>query len=247
MQIDDRVILLGDIHGHPGYVTRAAEQAKRRGIKYIIQVGDYLCYNERASKVIEDSLELNDVTLIFIPGNHENWAFLTPLGNDPVKISPHVFYMPKCSELNIGDMRTLCLGGAVSVDKNDRRENIDWFQAEEITMGDAMRTRELGWFDIVLTHDCPANVNMPPGCLVPEEMAVKWFGMERLEAAYGHRQMLEFALGRANYELLVHGHYHHGYMQYHDDAKVVGLGCEDKPNTMAILSTQMCTTDVFFI
>lgn len=238
LHIDEpRVLLLGDVHGRVDAVCAAMRKANARDINTIIQVGDYWAYEDTS---VEKMLRHYGIHLYFIAGNHENWPYLNKLSGtstEPVLITPHVTYMPKLAAMKVGFLSALCLGGAPSVDKLSRLENIDWFPEEVVTPDDARRAREMGEFDLVLTHDCPSDVTMPSECFVPRDMAISWFGEKQLDDADEHRELLYHALENTRYTLLVHGHYHHSYSLKNGDATIVGLGKENDYGSTVVLDT----------
>lgn len=240
MQLDSKVLLLGDVHGRADVIEVAARRATSRDIKTIIQIGDYWAYESATGTAVESVLSSLGVQLFFIPGNHEHFGVLDYMEekpHEPTVITPHVTYLPKLTKINIGERRTLCLGGAVSIDRDSRLPGADWFPQEVISHDEMLTAQTMGQFDIVLAHDCPANVNMPPGCLLPTSVAESWFGAGPLIASNEHRKTLELALCNTDYALLVHGHYHQGYTTVADGAAVTGLGMELDRDSMAVLDT----------
>lgn len=234
IKLDPEVIFLGDIHGRVYPVVQAIDNAVRHEVKDIIQIGDFWAYDQYRLKEMEEYLSLYKKHLYFIPGNHEDHDYLDELVGDdygqPVEMTEHITYMPPNSTMKIGYRDVLCLGKAFSIDVDSRIKGRDWFEQEVLSVKDIGIARNMGKFDIVLTHDCPNNVNMPDGCFIPTQLAEQWFGADNLAKANFHRELLEESLENTHYKYLIHGHYHYKYetdIDNEDNSHVIGLACED--------------------
>ena len=117
-------------------------------------------------KDIDHSIQLGDF-------GFEEWNQLSDINSDNHKIlaGNHDDYsICKYSQLYLGDygnmnfhgMEFFFIRGAFSIDKAHRTENISWWKDEELEyteMMKAMNEYENTKPDMVLTHDCPDEVN----------------------------------------------------------------------------------------
>ena len=165
---DTRFFITGDIHGD---LTRIWEFIDKIDINYencnIIIAGDAgLCWRHDKADLARNILlhESNYKTHIwFIDGNHENFKVLKsfPIDEDGIAhISKHIHYLPRGSKLilNFGSYTKtlLAMGGADSVDKNQRTSGLNWWEDERITEKDIEGIN--GYYDYVITHCCPSHI-----------------------------------------------------------------------------------------
>lgn len=178
-EFDRNIIVAGDLHG---VWNRMNFLATKYRPKIILQAGDFGWWPnfdntthistgiwrrsmlnpltpKEQTKWRQDGLKLRDSVLYFCPGNHENWVDLermaTSLNPNPVELMKNIFYMPKCSVLSLPDHRqVLFMGGALSIDKAERKAYYDWFPQELITLDDVDALPDTN-IDIVISHTCP--------------------------------------------------------------------------------------------
>jgi hypothetical protein len=110
------------------------------------------------SKFNQYGLRLRKTKCYFCPGNHEDWEDLNLLATSenptPIEVSENLFYMPRCSTLDLPDgRRVLFMGGAHSIDRDSRKLGYDWFPQETITHGDIHNLPDTN-IDIVVSHTC---------------------------------------------------------------------------------------------
>lgn len=162
-----RLIYLGDIHGNFSLVNYYIDYF---GIKdaHIIQVGDFgvgfqtFEKEKRMLEMYHHKLVKNNVFLYAVRGNHD---FKGYFDNDPFGFT-NIKLVKDYTVLNLEGHNILFLGGAVSVDRYDRKNKdqfngifndvpgLNWWNNEEFVYD----AEELGKFrdiDIVVTHTCP--------------------------------------------------------------------------------------------
>jgi len=170
-----RILYLGDIHGNFNLIN---QYVKQYGLKdcVIIQVGDFgvgfahLEKERRMLGYINPILEKNNIMLYAIRGNHD---FKPYFDNDPFGFS-NIKLLPDYTILNLEiDMlgltetkNILCVGGAVSVDRNwrktDKQRKGDytvhpgqsWWK-DEVFVLDNEKLVDMKGIDIVVTHNSP--------------------------------------------------------------------------------------------
>lgn len=180
VEFDKNIILAGDLHGVWRNINFLIAKHKP---SIILQVGDFgwwpkydnthkistdvwrrrhwedVLAPKKQTKWRLNGLKVNQGKLYFCPGNHEDWIDLERMGTSfdpkPVEVLKNIFYMPRCSTLNLPDgRRVLFIGGAASIDKDQRIPYEDWFPQETITLEDIDALPDTN-IDIVVSHTCP--------------------------------------------------------------------------------------------
>jgi hypothetical protein len=149
---------------------------------------------------------------VFIPGNHEDFAFLTPY-TQPTQILPNLTYVPNGSSTAISvDGELLRVGGvggfyglsdynrpAAKLHDRERRhycrEHIDQL----------IRRSRHGHLDVLMTHDAPTGVRLP-----------RHHGGEMISEAAGLADLIEATQPR----VCLFGHHHTRV-----DAEINGVRC----------------------
>lgn len=163
-----RILYLGDIHGN---FATFHQYVKTYDIKdaHIIQVGDFgvgfsaLEKERRTLAMYHELLVKNNVTVWAIRGNHDFKPYFDqdPFGFDRIRL------VPDYTVLELAGKRILCVGGAVSVDREwrytkeqklgnfDVRPGQSWWN-DEVFVLDTERAAAMTGIDIVVTHTCPS-------------------------------------------------------------------------------------------
>lgn len=217
----DKIAFSGDWHANTSYAQKAIYWAKNQGAEVILHTGDF-GYQFPDSYL--DALELEAkrcrMIVMFVDGNHENfsWLLAQPVSEDGVRrLRERVWHLPRGFRWEWSGVKFLALGGAHSVDKNYRVEGKSWWHQEWITIKDAYNAIEGGLVDVMVTHDCPAGVdipNLPPDGIFPHE---------DIRIAAIHRQILRDIVDEVKPRFIFHGHYHVNYVDWLDNTMVYGL------------------------
>lgn len=163
-----KVMIVGDIHGHWGYLNTLINKYHP---DIILQVGDFgywprfhntdvIC--ENPLKKHQDpwnfyGVKCQNTKVYFCPGNHEDHWELKKYNNKVTNIYDKVYYMPRGSSLTLPDGReVLFIGGADSIDKYRRTIGYDWFPEEIISNRDIYGLPDMK-IDIVISHTCPQS------------------------------------------------------------------------------------------
>lgn len=146
---------------------------------YLIILGDFGCiWNDpHGYQRINDLDMFNIETLyadvpwitLFVDGNHENHKVLNKLavqtrwGGKVHQITPYCYHLMRGEVYVVQGVSIFAMGGALSVDKVCRRENVSWWPEELITQADydnAMSNLDKHSYnvDYVVTHTCPSGV-----------------------------------------------------------------------------------------
>lgn len=228
----DGIAFAGDWHGNTTWAATAIHYASTLGARLLLHAGDYgFRFEAEYVDGVETACACDDVTVWAVRGNHDDPGLISalPLDDDGLHIvSDHVRIIPDGHLVTLPNGETLVgLGGAPSIDRADRIEDVSWWRDEILDPGILKRLPERA--DIVLAHDCPDRV---PLRLDP------MFGFyfedqdpEILDECDVHRELLGVAVDRLGPTLLVHGHYHleHQYdrpLPGGDATRVAGLDCD---------------------
>lgn len=172
------VVVCGDIHGEfENLVYQCCVRYKMRDT-LIIVAGDcgfgfkYPAYDIDFyySRTMDRIIDANNY-LAFVRGNHDNpWYF----------DGEHVGYerfraVPDYSVLTACGHQILCVGGAVSIDRDVRTKDKDWWEDEKpVFMPERLSDlrREGYRIDTVVTHTAPSfcEFTMPPGVVDSKEL-----------------------------------------------------------------------------
>lgn len=251
-----KVAVAGDWHGNQSYALKAINWAAKQNVDSILHVGDFGFWRspDGYSKTLgERALKLG-IEIFFVDGNHENHDLLDslPISDDGTRaVAPGVTHLPRGFTWDWNGGKWLALGGAHSVDRQLRREHIDWFRQETLSLGDAFRASSVGQVDFMVTHDCPDRVLLPG--IDNRSIWEAPFPIEELALARQHREFLGQIVDVNKPKFLFHGHYHkrttlvRDYPDSDDFTWVEGLNMDGTPfeeNMMIVHSSNMSKTDV---
>jgi predicted phosphodiesterase len=198
------ITIIGDVHGKYRRYHEIIREKDRH--PYTIQLGDFGFKYETL-----DNIDSNKHKII--GGNHDNYSCIINI--------PHY----------LGDFGYSCLNGvnffyyrgAYSIDRGYRTVGIDWWEQEQVTIDQFMKSRELYRETkpkIMITHDCPQSIAFQ--MLLP------------------HQRVYENMTGWALNELLnihqpdlwVFGHWHQSRTIQHGNTKFL---CLDELETYDII------------
>jgi hypothetical protein len=153
------------------------EQKKLTKEDVVIQLGDFgwVWYPDKINKEQEhwlDWLAEKSFCLAVVPGNHENYNIIMELPQEekwgnPVWVLQRkggkIYILQRGYVYNINNKTIFACGGAMSVDKEDRCIDIDWWPQEVLTYEEERRALDqldlVDWeVDYVVSHTCPSRV-----------------------------------------------------------------------------------------
>jgi len=144
------IYLTGDIHGHHS-ITKLGSSNWPEGKKltkddYLIILGDFgLLWKteiDANEKYWTEWLSDKPWTTLVVPGNHENWDRIYALTSiekfgAPIKqYNDSILFMERGEIYNIDNKLFFNMGGAFSIDRNDRILNISWWEHEVPTIAE---------------------------------------------------------------------------------------------------------------
>lgn len=168
----NRIFLTGDTHSDVSRILRL-DMPELTKEDYVIILGDFgvIWRNDIMMKAVLKQLSEKNFTVCFVDGNHENFDMISKIeyvvpwhGGMAGIIAPGVVHLLRGQIYQIGDRTIGVCGGANSIDKAWRTENVSWWPQEVIT------DEEVSFFqmnlihkgvralDLMLTHDCPASI-----------------------------------------------------------------------------------------
>lgn len=241
-----RVLLVGDLHGNIDAGLRAVQRAAELGADLIVQVGDFGFWPDRGTQY-EGSWQRTfegrvtkacmgaGISLIWIPGNHENWEELdrrrAEEGLDELGLWEHTAALWEAHpgvELLIGGQRWLFVGGAVSVDRHWRTPGVSWFAQERITdeFGATIAAGQRD-VDVIVAHDAPSGVPF----LYELNAGDRGWPADLIAESDAHQQLMRRILEArlAPGGLWVHGHHHVRCTDQVAGARIEGLGRDGDP------------------
>jgi hypothetical protein len=216
--------LIGDLEGEQSAAVDWLRLLGERGdVSVACQLGDlrfgYGPDSETYLAAIESVCAEFEMRLLCITGNHENWAHLDALWEDPswqhedggprpIDVTDHVTMLPRGHRWVMGGRSFVALGSAPSVNRHLLTEGIDWWPSEVIREEHVEATIAGGHAEVMLTHDSPA----PPYCTGPVADIIANNPMDWPEdiLAYADEGIdkVTRAVGGVLPRLLVHGHFH---------------------------------------
>lgn len=147
------IIVTGDVHGRFGHLNALINKHKNN-LDLVICCGDFGYWPNHNEGI--HSIKTHGIPILWCDGNHEDHWTLRDRASD--EVAENVFYMPRGSTYKLDDGRIiLFMGGADSIDKENRSIGIDWFPEETINHGDMQGLPDTK-IDIFVTHTCPKEL-----------------------------------------------------------------------------------------
>lgn len=236
-----KILLVGDTHGSKTDMNKIFAYACRVDADRIIQLGDfgfgfhlktfrggpthpdtgYVIPQCDFSHHVAGLVAETGIPLDFEDGNHDNHAMLQrlPIGEDGYReIFPGVRHIPRGTLIEHDGVRFLVCGGAISVDRNQRKWWTEYWPDEAITPDDVERCEAAGAADVVLTHDAPLESRV-----LDQHTDQRW-PQDAVNESYRNRQYVQRIWDQSGAKFLFHGHIHHSYSEHIDRGRlVVGL------------------------
>lgn len=161
------IYITGDIHGQFNPFLYILENGNYSGSSIFIAgdigLGFGLFQDDLETfKSIEKRLKKIDVNLYLIRGNHDNpllwsWDYVLP----ELKNYPHIHVVKDYQFVELEGHKIVCIGGATSVDRDQRTEGRDWWKGESVIEYNQLDSYKMKDIDTVITHAAP--IFCPPG------------------------------------------------------------------------------------
>jgi len=137
---DGKLIIIGDVHTK---IDKYWEILQKYKDYNSIQVGDFGFSDEHKWHLENINSEKHKINF----GNHDDYTYLN---------SPH-----SLGNYSVLENGIMTLRGALSIDKTNLTENIDWFENEELNYGEMQEAIDAYIQNkprIMITHDCPVEI-----------------------------------------------------------------------------------------
>ena len=205
--------ITGDTHGQHDFVKIrifAYEHKIAKKDDYLIITGDFgAIWDEKTLKQDLKSYENLPFTVLFIDGNHENFALLNSFpvetwnGGKIHRISNNIIHLMRGQVYEIEGKTFFTFGGATSIDKIYRTENISWWKEELPSYSDMQEADEnlkkVNYkVDYIITHSCDERALYYPPLLN------RTFQTDK----YPENSMLSYFEENVEYKHWYFGHYH---------------------------------------
>lgn len=204
------IYVTGDIHAHIDIgklnTRRFPQQKILTKSDYVIVCGDFglVLDNAKSELYWRDWLTDKPFTTLWVDGNHENFELLCqfPLvdkfGGKVHEITPSIYHLDRGQVLTIDSRTFFVMGGAVSHDKEYRKEHISWWKEEMPTFEEMEHGIEAldahNWtVDYVISHCAPRSV---------QTMIADWYANDPLVSFF------ERVRTDLNFKRWYFGHYH---------------------------------------
>lgn len=247
---DVRFAVAGDWHGRGKWAIQSLKAIHLHGIHTVYHVGDFGFWPGREGqkyiKALTRQATLYDQVIYVTMGNHEDYTQINalPVSEDGLQwVSDRIAVMPRGFRWSIADKTCVSFGGAASLDFKDRREGIDWWREEAITMGDVYRLAEGGQADIMISHDAPNGIE----ALQFLKKDPTGFSEEAIAYSDESRKMMDAAVSIVQPKILFHGHYHKYYDAQTEfdgfSTRCIGLNRDLYENNVSVFdATTMAST-----
>ncbi len=213
------IYICGDTHKTFTNFEKIVEENYLIEDDIIIVAGDFGFYfkgdsNEKRFKGILKKLPCQ---IAFVDGNHENFEMLSKLSIKEMFGSEvgydeeyEIIHLKRGNIYNIQGHKILTIGGAFSVDRNLRIENVNiWSKKEILSNEEKEKINNLMKYentvDYIITHTCPkfiVNYFHDYGLLNPETVP-NWFVFNTEQEEY-----FDIVAKHFNFKKWIFGHYH---------------------------------------
>jgi predicted phosphodiesterase len=178
---------IGDVHRAFDRLAGAVAEFPAN-VDMAIQVGDLGLHSDDLSPTGRGVPPLAR-PVYYITGNHDHEPTYRGITR-PTEMAPNLLFVPRGTVLELDGRRIAFLGGGDSViDRAMRRDDVDWWPEERVTMADVARFEGVGRVDLLVCHTPPAFVyhffQLPPD---PSAVAVgqAWQILGRPQVVCGH-------------------------------------------------------------
>lgn len=242
-----KFIVAGDTHGSVRSVKQKIDFAVKNNVNKILVVGDWGHWPGLGGIEFLDECQAyaaeKGVAIYVLGGNHEWWPDWLERMKSPysvkdengfVYVRRNILYAPKVLFWKWGGKRMGIAAGAVSIDKQWRKEGVDWWPEEEFDEDSLNSVLKYNGpkIDYFFTHDCSDHTSGQHN----------WMPHEKSQQ---NRGRIDRALVHLKPDFHFHGHMHNKY--YWDNRAVyngefstitVGLECNMEYNSWVLVDTK---------
>lgn len=194
--MEKKIYFLGDLHGKWDILMSKIVHLDITDID-IVQVGDFgvgFDKNEDVHNLIKlgKFLQERNINMYVIRGNHDDPKYF----DDELSIA-NLHLVPDYTILELNGKKLLLVGGGVSIDREHRTQDINWWSKEQMYFNENIEKQEV---DIIVTH-------------VPSRK----YMVGHINPKFGHfiqididkeQEILDKIEERVDYKYWVSGHFH---------------------------------------
>jgi hypothetical protein len=181
------IAFIGDVHRAFDRLAGAVAELPV-GVEVAIQVGDLGLHGDDLGPTGPGVPPLARL-VYYVTGNHDHEPSYRGIAR-PTEMAPNLVFVPRGTVLELDGRRIAFLGGGDSIiDRAVRRDGVDWWPEEQVTMEDVARFEGVSRVDFLVCHTPPAFVyhffHLPPD---PSAVAVgqAWQILGRPQVVCGH-------------------------------------------------------------
>ena len=151
----NRVYVLGDVHGNYQALPRLIPKLEQGST--VIQIGDYgmgfghPVKQNRIQENVNGLLMKHDIKLYVMRGNHDDPKYFKSTFVSPW---PNITFLEDYTTLILNGKKFLAVGGAISIDREDRVEGISYWEDEAFVLRPDYETLPTD-YDVLLCHSAP--------------------------------------------------------------------------------------------
>lgn len=205
----------GDWHGQKGwgsYMIRLI--AESTASPAIFHLGDFGFWprsgGQKFLSKIHKALELHDKWIFVTAGNHEDYqqiSTFSPVADMPGCVRnprfPRIIVLARGYTWEWLGKKFMSVGGANSIDRDRRTQNIDWWAGEQISGLDVYNSIQYGKVDVLFSHDAPSGVRIFGSHREPDAWPAT-----SVQYSNESREQLRLITDVIQPRLMFHGHYH---------------------------------------
>jgi Calcineurin-like phosphoesterase len=147
---------IGDVHRAFDSLARAVAELPAN-VEMAIQVGDLgLHFDDLGPS--GPGVPFLSRRVYYVTGNHDHEPLYKTITR-PTEVAHNLVFVPRGAVLELDGRRIAFLGGGDSIaDRALRRDGVDWWPEERISMADISRFEGVGRVDLLVCHTPPAFV-----------------------------------------------------------------------------------------
>jgi predicted phosphodiesterase len=150
------IAFIGDVHRAFDRLAGAVAELPS-GVEVAIQVGDLGLHSDDLGSTGPGVPRLARI-VYYVTGNHDHEPSYRGIAR-PTEMAPNLVFVPRGTVLELDGRRIAFLGGGDSViDRAVRRDDVDWWPEERVTMADVGRFEGVGRVDFLVCHTPPAFI-----------------------------------------------------------------------------------------
>lgn len=177
---------------------------------------------------MQTKLSEKNVTVVMFRGNHDNPDYFRAPQYGEYQFNgayPNVFLVPDRTVLVTDHGKVACFGGAVSVDRSARTEDISWWHGENFAPLTESEYADISKesIDIVATHTCPLVCGPRFNDAMGYEKSDKFLMSELMNERMDLDDLLKNIKASNPLTKWFYGHFHGHYSDFIDGVQFTGM------------------------